>query len=87
MNEEYTPEKLPCINCITLPMCRAFINTYKQSSENIASHRAIVLLIYQKCSLLKDYVLEGDLYEGMPFENIHLLSMALRYISHGKLFH
>lgn len=78
--------KLPCIDCITLPMCKAFINNYKQSSDNITSHRDVIILVYKKCSLLKDYVLEGDLYEGMPFENIHLLSIAINYIIYGKLF-
>jgi hypothetical protein len=85
MNEEYTPEKLPCINCMLVPMCKGIIDSYKQRYSHINNHRDVILLVYKKCSLLRDYVFEGSLYEGMPFENIHLLSIALRYITHNKL--
>jgi hypothetical protein len=43
-------EPPPCVNCITLPMCRAIL----QDKKEVFTTRTLKLL--KKCTLLSDYV-------------------------------
>lgn len=54
-------EPVPCINCISLPMCRAKLKEGKvtcNQNYHISEYvpRSIILDLYDKCSLLREYV-------------------------------
>lgn len=66
--------KLPCLNCIALPMCKGTIIDHVSRGY---SPRYITLVLYRKCSLLYDYTRKNS----GNFESASLLDYALDYIS------
>jgi hypothetical protein len=48
MNEKIKTDKLPCENCITLPIC--------SNTKNDHSPVAFVVYLMDKCSILKNYI-------------------------------
>lgn len=46
---------LPCVDCITLPICKSMVREY--SSDNMPPHKQHFLHdIRQKCSLVKEWL-------------------------------
>ena len=58
--------KLPCIDCITLPICKADANKYDKGQEGIKS-------IYDKCVILRDYLEQN-------YKTIHQSSPAIESV-------
>lgn len=59
-------------------MCRSIIDNYANREY---SCRYISLMLYKRCSLLKDYICEG---KG-PFENPFRIDIAIYYIVRQEL--
>lgn len=98
---DYGKEKtlpLPCVNCITLPICRAMLRNKKAESDHRFVEyipRQAILKLYEKCSSFRNYVYtlhEKDvfdardyIYSPTKFENYYLLNKGLEYITNAKI--
>lgn len=77
---------IPCINCISLPMCKSYLIENKLPTPNYSSVNfisryfspRIIKLLYNKCSLLREYTMESG------YENYYLLRKVLTYILEGR---
>jgi hypothetical protein len=71
----------PCVNCITLPMCKSLIKDYHDRQY---SNRYILIMLYRKCSLLKEYVCDGigmwGLYNELVFENPQKIDLLVSFM-------
>jgi hypothetical protein len=90
--------KLPCINCISLPICRALLRNAKVEGDLRYTDfipRNVVLNLYGRCSSFRNYVYtvnEKDIldakayiYAPVKFENYYLLTKGLEYIANAKI--
>lgn len=81
---------VPCIDCISLPICKAYMLKHRRNIRSIFAaysiSRPAILKLYETCSLVKDYVYSIDKcypdYKG--YENSYLLQKVITYIITGK---
>ena len=63
--KEILDNKIPCVDCITLPMCKAL--------KNQSSHPPhFVSLLINKCSIMKEYLADTNIYglDGSFLKNV-----------------
>lgn len=76
----------PCINCISFPICKSLIKDYHDRQY---SNRYILVMLYRKCSLLKEYVCDGvgmwGLYNELILENPKKLDWLLHYMEESNI--
>jgi hypothetical protein len=91
---------VPCINCITLPICRSYLLSKKLPRESFLRangspvKRDAVLELYRRCSTVADYICRYNSGEDKSitpnvkavylFENSYLLQKTIIYILEGK---
>lgn len=81
---------VPCIDCITLPICKAHILKHRINVRTLfvasSISRPAILKLYETCSLVKDYVYSIDKYDPKykGYENSYLLQKVITYIITGK---
>jgi hypothetical protein len=70
---------LPCENCITLAICRAYVKNFKRDNGRLA---ATVNLANTKCQLLKGYFYEQceDGFGPYRSYNIQKIKWAASYL-------
>ena len=52
--------KVPCIDCIILPRCKAI---FDKNRSNYDKMHADISKLYDRCTLLKDYLIYKEIWE------------------------
>lgn len=78
--EKYDPNQVPCINCITLPICLIIFKSIKPRDPK---SMIFINTLTSRCSILYEYLLEKKAKDGMPFDFNYILKIHafLDYIS------
>lgn len=75
-------EELPCIDCITLPLCKEYVNTNRLV---FMFHYSRLVRMAKKCEILNDYL--GDI-SSIPLyqveQNNDRFKQAMDYLQVGK---
>ena len=72
-------EQIPCIDCITLPMCKALIVEIQNENSFHIYYATDKLLL--KCNLIKPYIMLQNIQIGTPKFDVNHIKKILNYLT------
>ena len=73
--------KIPCIDCITFSVCNAYLSPLLDFTET-----GIILKLYDKCSLMRDYVNTNQIEKSIEALEIEYKELEFDYHAITKVF-